>query len=38
MLMIKQTQQALTTGAAVVDGGVGIAKNLNVGQNVKRWW
>ena len=26
---------SITTGAAVIDGGVGIAKNLNVGLNVK---
>ena len=31
-----QTQSIDTTsGAVVVDGGVGIVKNLNVGQNVK---
>ena len=30
------TQSTSTTsGAAVIDGGVGIVKNLNVGQNVK---
>ena len=35
MLMIRQTSTSTGTGAVVVDGGVGIAKNLNVGQNVK---
>ena len=35
MLMIQHNQLVLTTGALVVDGGVGIAQNLNVGQQAK---
>ena len=33
--MIQLNQLAVSTGALVIDGGVGIAKNLNVGQNAK---